>query len=347
MLKLSDFSISSLRLLLRRERQREPELHALRPAGMAVVAAIEEREVPRHHPDDGVRPARPVEPDRLADGSGVAAVQPLPQPVTEHDLLLVANLPLGVGEGAPQRRGHAQHAEQRRRDPHAADFLGDAVDGQRVVPEREQALLLERRQGAEPVEVRGHVVRQDVVRRDGGIHVAHPDDAVGLGHRQRPQQDGVDDGEDGGVRAETEAEGEDDGGGEPGLPDELAEARADVAGQAGGRARTEPCQHAAHRALGQRSPRRVGEAEDGGLGVDQFLAERGPVRDLPLQVPPRLVVGPPGGAKLVVDLLELGGPLVDDLVLAPRRQPEPGDLAADERPEITHIRAPRPAGPPR
>ena len=85
----------------------------------------------------------------------------------------------------------------------------------------------------EPIEIGRHVVRQDVVGRDGRVDVADADDAVGLGNGQRPQQHGVDDGEDGGVGAQADGERQDDGGAEARVLDEQPELARDVAHDSG------------------------------------------------------------------------------------------------------------------
>ena len=54
---------------------------------------------------------------------------------------------------------------------------------------------------------------------------------VGLGKRERAEEDGVDEGEDGGGGADAEGEGEDGKGGEAGMLAELAEGETEVLGE--------------------------------------------------------------------------------------------------------------------
>ncbi len=292
--------------LFRREGQRNPELDVARIAGMPLIAAIEEREIRRHHANDGVGLAGPPESQRLSECIRSATVELLPQTVTDDDLLIVANLAFVVRERPSSSWFHPQHPEQRRCDAHAANLLRDPSDRQRVVPEREHRLLFERGQCGQPVEGRRHVVRQDVVRRNRRIDVAHADDAIGFGDRKRPEQHRVHHGEDGGVGAQAHAERQHDGSAEARRFDELPHSVANIARDAA----AEP------------TFRRWREAEDCRLGVEQFGAERVPVGDLMLQLAPGLGIRQAIGAKALVNLVELVAPLVDNLLFALRRQTE-------------------------
>ena len=85
----------------------------------------------------------------------------------------------------------------------------------------------------------------------------------------------------------------------------------------------------------------AGDPDRGRLRVEQVVGQGVPLRKLMLQLTPRVFVGAPLGAQPVVDFGKLGGPFVDDLLLAARRQTERRHLVANQRAEVRHSRARR------
>ena len=84
--------------------------------------------------------------------------------------------------------------------------------------------------------------------------------------------------------------------------------------------------------------RGVREPKEQGLAAEQVIAERLSVGDLPLHVAPRLVVCQATRAKRVVEVFELGGPFVDNLLLAIGGQGEWRHVVAHEACELRHSR---------
>ena len=318
------------------EREGQPELDLVAVcARVAVVAHLEERETLRHDADDRVRLARPAESHVLADSGRIAAVEPLPQPVTQNDFSLRAELALGVGERSPQRRLHLQHAKERRGRAHPAKLLREPVDRQRVEPVGEHPLALERGERLQPIEVRRNGVGDDVIRRDGRVHVAQRDDAVRVRHRQGPQQHRVDDGERGDVGAEAYGERQDGRRAEAGVLAQQPEGGAEIAGHALHRALPHDGAQRAKRQAAWRA-RRLRRSDDGRFCVEYLRGERLPVGETPLQLAPGVRLGETAREECVVRVLELCGQLLDDLELALTRQFERLEASPDEREEIRH-----------
>jgi hypothetical protein len=333
-------------LLFGGERQRNPELDALRGAVVAVVALLEEGELARHHADDRVRMAGPRQPERAADDRRVAAVHALPEGVAQDDLLVVAHFAFGVGEGTAEDRRRAQDAEQRRRRAHAAQLLRHAVDAHRIEPIGEQALFFQRGQRLAPIEVGRHVVRQDVVGGDGRVDVAQADQPIGFGHGQRPEQHGVDHREDGDIGAETDGQRHNDGGAEAGLVQQQPRGVAQVADGAGRQRLAQHPDSRWQRWSRGRAAARGRQAEQQWFAVEQLVGQRPAGVHLPLDLVPRVGVAAAVGAQRIVEVFELGGPLVDDLLLAVRRQRQRLHLVPHQCGEITHSRARPPAARP-
>ena len=213
------------------EREGQPELDLVAFGPRVAVAAHLEREATWHDAHDRVGLARPAETHVLSHSGRVAAGQPLPQPVAQDDLPVRSGLALGIGERAPERRLHLQHAKERRGGAHPAKLLRRPVDRQRVEPVGEHPLAFERGERLQPIEVRRDGVGEDVIRRDRRVHLAQCDDAVRVRHRQGPQQHRVDDSERGDVGAEADGERQDGGRAEAEVPAQEPEGRAEILGQ--------------------------------------------------------------------------------------------------------------------
>jgi hypothetical protein len=179
-------------LLLGRERERSPEADARREC----------LEAPRHHSDDGVRLA--VDAQVLADRAGIGGEEAPPEPVAQQHLLLVPRLALLVRERAPERGCRAHHAQVRRRDVHDLDAHGPAVFVEAHAARVEERLLVVDVRRAQAVVVVGDTGVRAVARARARVLVAHQQDPLGLGHRQRPQQHVVDHGEERRVGGEAE-----------------------------------------------------------------------------------------------------------------------------------------------
>jgi hypothetical protein len=104
-------------LLLRSERKGAPKADLL--------LVVEKRECPRHHPDDGVGLA--IEPHVAANNLRIAAKRTLPEPIAEHDPMLVPDLAFGVHECSAKRGGDTERAEEGRRDLHYEHARGGAA----------------------------------------------------------------------------------------------------------------------------------------------------------------------------------------------------------------------------
>ena len=151
----------------------------------------------------------------LAVETQVAAHRPrvpselaLPEGVAQEDLLVVARLAFLLEEGPAQDRGHAQEAEIGGGDALRPDAGGKAVLLQAHAAVPHEGLLLEDGGLPEPVEVVGNAGVGAVDRPRLRVVVAHQEDAVGLRHRQGPQDDVVHDREEGGIGADAEGEGQ-------------------------------------------------------------------------------------------------------------------------------------------
>ncbi len=165
-----------------------------RRCGMPEVGR--QQEAGRHDADDFVRP--PVDLNGASDDRRIAAVSPLPQARAEnHDVGSVPAI-LGIREHAAEDWRDAERCERVRRDFPSGDALRLPVAGQvdvRRVPRRNP--------GHRPVLA---AVVVDLAFGDPCLVFSDPpapnhDRVVGIGPRQRPQQDGVDDREHDGVAA--------------------------------------------------------------------------------------------------------------------------------------------------
>ena len=334
-------------LLRFRERQRNPELNLVAcRLRVTVAAAVEEREPAWHDADNRVALPCPTQPQIPADHGLIAAVEALPQSVAENDFLVLADLALVVGKSPSQRRVDPQKPEQRWRRSHAAELFSGAVDGKRVEPELKRRLILECVDRGQAIEIRRRRVGEDVVRGNRRIDVAQRDDAIGIGNRQRPQQDRVDDREDGGVRAKTDRERQRGRRGKAAGFEQESDARPQVPDEAAADNRGEAREQCSLSLPGERTVFRLGDPEEHRFGFEKLVAERLPVRDMTLDFTPGLLVGQTLGDQGVIRLLDLRRQLLDDLELARSRQRERSQMLPDEAFEITHSQVPRRPGQP-
>ena len=318
------------------EREGQPELDLVAFAPRVAVAGhLEEREATWHDAHDGIGLARPAETQVLSHNGRVAAGQPLPQPVAQDDLPLRSDFALGIGERAPERGLHLQHAKERRGGAHPAKLVRGPVDRHRVEPVGEHRLAFERGERLQPIEVRRNRVGDDVIRRDRRVHVAECEDSVGVRHRQGPQQHRVDDSERRDVGAEANGERQDGSRAEAEVLAQQPTGRAEIAGQTLHRTLLhDGAQHAKRQAA--RRARRLRGSDDRSFRLEHLRGERLPVGQTPLQLTPRVRLGEAAREECVVCVLELCGQLLDDLEFALAREFEGLESAPDEREEIRH-----------
>ncbi len=169
------------------------------------VAAHAAREVDaaRHHADHGARDA--VEPQRLAEHVALPAEAVLPEPVADDDDLRAFRTILLRREEAAEDRLHAEHGREvvgdlRALQPERVRAVRGVEAGALVVGDRLELALLT----APLVEV--GVVDSHHVEVPARRTLVDVDEPLGLGERQRPQEEAVDQAEDGDVRRESEGE---------------------------------------------------------------------------------------------------------------------------------------------
>ncbi len=244
----------------------------------------------------------PVEPQRAADGRGVAAELGLPERVADDRGRRIARAPIVVGGGqqAPGRRLHAEGGEEVAAHPEAAREPRLATLGQiepRGAPReqvRERLLV-----GADLLPLRVGEPRMVVDEVTGSAPLGQADanlhEAVGILHRERAQPHGVHRLEDRGVGADAQREREERHEGEAGVEAQQPRAVAQVLphGFEGGE-RVHAIDLFAHERdvaeLAVRGGARVGRrhaARDVGVGLDLEVG---------LQLAGPLVV-PPGAAQ--------------------------------------------------
>jgi hypothetical protein len=114
-------------------------------------------------------------------------------------------LTIGCREDPPLLGSRAKQAKQRRAREHRRDPLRVALDAEGHASRVVKRLLFEDADLAQPVVVVGHT-RRPALDAGARIAVVHQHEALRLGHRQRPEEHGVDDGEYGGVCADAERE---------------------------------------------------------------------------------------------------------------------------------------------
>lgn len=190
--------VAAAKILVHRERHPQLEVR------------LQEVEVARQHPDDGEGP--PVHKQRLSDDGRVPTVASPPQPVAQDDDPVPAGYLLLREKGAAMGRLHTEHREERRRDPHTPDLLGNRVaalgTGDRVEPVAPGHQVVERTALLAPVEEVAGRCRDIVLHHPalGGVHVPDAHEALDVLERRRAEEEVVDDGEDGGIRTDTEGE---------------------------------------------------------------------------------------------------------------------------------------------
>jgi hypothetical protein len=179
-------------LLLRRERERHPQLRL----------AVGKRERVVHHADDTV--ALAVEMNIAADNARVRIELVAPQRRAEHGDTILADFGRVGAEYATNLRFDLERREQRRRRDIADQALRRALVGEVEAFAVIHGQIFERRSVLAPVEkVRNR--RAGVLEIHLRIGVVDVDQALAVRIRQRPQQHAVDDAEDRAVRADAEA----------------------------------------------------------------------------------------------------------------------------------------------
>ena len=155
----------------------------------------------RQHADDLMGLA--VEDERPANRLRVAAVAAHPRPVTEHRGPRRAGHVVFGGEEPARRGAHAEHGKKVRRHTDGADALRvAAVTGQVVVSADRDGELLEALMPRLDVEI---LCGREPVLRDAepGRAVPQNGESIGIGVRERPQQQRVRHAENRGVRADA------------------------------------------------------------------------------------------------------------------------------------------------
>ena len=187
--------------------------HALRqPEGRIPVREGEAR---WRDTDDEVRPL--VQDERLPNRRRTRGVEVPPQAVSEHDDTACPFDRVVIVEEPPDGRLHAQQAKQRRRHDRAWHPRGVfAADGEsEAVAERRR--VLDRLRGRHPgiasevAEQRAGPLRRGAAR----MLLGDTYELLGLGVRQRPEQDAVNDRKHGRVRANAQRERQQHSGTEP------------------------------------------------------------------------------------------------------------------------------------
>ena len=180
---------------------RRPRRWQRRPQFISSTGILETR---RHDTGDGEQP--PVDVDLRADDRRVAPEPAPPQSLRQEHGVLASRRKLLGSEAAAERRLHAKHAEEIRRDHLADDELWLARPAERKAGADMRRHRLERLRTRSIVfEVeRGHAHHVGV--RRVGVDVEHQHQAFLIGIREGPQQHGVDDAEHqrGGADAERQ-----------------------------------------------------------------------------------------------------------------------------------------------
>ena len=161
---------------------------------------------------------------------GVPAVQLLPERVAQDHDPFVTRLFFLLGESAAEDGPGAEQREERRRRRLCPDALGNALDLEGAALGAVRGDLLEDAGESAAVEVVGNAVRAPDVggHTRAGVGVPHGDEPLGLGERQRPQDDRVDEGEDGRIGADAKPEGQGHGEDQPFFPRELPRGELEV-----------------------------------------------------------------------------------------------------------------------
>ena len=173
-----------------------------------------QREPGREYANDGVRPV--LDRDGPAENVRASRESPLPIPVREHDGLGGARRVVAAVEQAAHGRSRAQHRKQLPCDSKAAHPFGKASTGHREDiggVARPGANLLECRQMLLPVGELREPVRADhgwTAFRRARVVGRHPHEAVGLGERERLDQQRVRNREHARRRANAERQRDDD-----------------------------------------------------------------------------------------------------------------------------------------
>ena len=179
---------------------------------------VEIRRAGRQHADHLVRHA--IEYQRPAHDARVLAESARPEPMREDGHVRVLRGLVLVRPEQPARgRRHAESAEEPGIDPNCLELLGIAHAGQVDVAELHRAKILESADHLARVPEVGVRPRGLV---DPALRERHPDlhQPIGVGERERFEQDRVDDAEDRRVRANAERKGYHGDNHQPGNPAE-------------------------------------------------------------------------------------------------------------------------------
>ncbi len=170
---------------------------------------------------------RAVQGDDPADHRGIAAVSALPGPmIQDHDSRAARRVLLG-NEQAPERRLHPQHGEKIRRDAQHAHPLRLERAGEVLIAADGDRHLLEARVAIPDVEVLSG--REPVLRDvEAGRPVPQNHQALGVGVRQRPQEQRAGHAEDRGVGPDSDGDGDHRNQGKGGALEETPQGKANV-----------------------------------------------------------------------------------------------------------------------
>ena len=187
------------------------------------LGALAEPKVPRQDSDYGA--THGVECQDPAEDVRVGSQPYFPEPVAEHDRAGSALAVFLKHEVAPEERGDTKGWKEARRDVLAREVLGFAGSGEVEVVAADGAHIGEGPAFAAPIE--------EVRVRDRGIvellgRLVDRHQPVGVGIRERPQQDAVHHAENGRIRADTQRQRQHRDGGEAGVFPQCPESVAQV-----------------------------------------------------------------------------------------------------------------------
>ena len=149
-----------------------------------------------------------VQEQRLPNRRWTRGVEVPPQAVSEHDDRACPFDRVVIVEESPDGRLHAQQAEQRRRHDRAWHPRGVFAADREPEAVAERRCVLDRLRGRHPGITREVAEKRSRPRRRGAARMllGHTHELLGLGVRQRPEQDAVDDRKHGRVRANAQPE---------------------------------------------------------------------------------------------------------------------------------------------
>ena len=272
--------------------------------------------------------------DHASDRGRIGTEPPAPEAVAEDDGLPAVGRVLGGGEVAADCRLHAEHPEEVRRDPHAADPFGFAVRDQRRDPRPDERHVLERVAALAPVEERRVA---DVAGRSGRAALADRDEPIGIRVRQRAEQHGVEDAEDRGVRADAERQRHERDGREAGRTPKQPRGVADVSRQIDDQVRRP---RRRRRRLVARRLQPSGAART--IGAGDLFGDPRAIGERCQRLLDRLGLRHAGRDQLRIVVGDVLRELVDDVAGTRRIDGQRVQPGADERLPVVHHKLPNP-----